>query len=643
MLAFAWPWAGTAADYFTGTSTRLAASLCAGIGGHAGAVEIAGLHFAYRHLRSTRPLSRTWRPAVLPDGRMTVFHGYFDNAADVAEALSADPADLATLYAVAVATWGDDADRRIIGEYCALIAQPGRRRLRLSRSPLRAPPLFYHHDGNLAIAGSVPRLFFAAGIPRQLNEVRVADSAMINFSDQEASWFEGIHRVPLGCAVELEPGRPRRLRRYYDPLAISPIQVKDDDECIARVRELLDEGVRKCLSGFTTPAVTLSGGLDSPQVAVRALAAIPPNGTLPTFTFVPEDGFDGRVQPGMTGDERATVQAFAAMHPRLEPHFTANQGYEHDHRWTDFFHLMGGAPSGLCNMYVFHGLFAGAAKRGCDVLLVSDWGNNAFSDKGYWGFVEYFLTGRWRQTWQALRDFPIRKRSMSWRFVAQCLLPLLPNSLWRLARRFALPNERSMLDVMQPFTREYRAASGADRRLKASGLVFERYQPWNARHARRLLLQNDDGEAAEIYQAFEQMYDIPQRDPLAYRPLVEFCWGLPTKMFLRDGQMRWLAKQVAKGIMPEDQRANRLNGRWDADWHLRMSRRRNDFLAEIDRLARDEPMAAMVDIPRLRENLENWPDQTEVDPQKYGPREYMVPRALLTTRFIHYVEGRNAP
>jgi asparagine synthase (glutamine-hydrolysing) len=304
---------------------------------------------------------------------------------------------------------------------------------------------------------------------------------------------------------------------------------------------------------------------------------------------------------------------------------------------------MGGAPSGLCNMYVFHGLFAEAAGQDCDLLLVSDWGNNAFSDKGYWGFVEYLLTGRWRQLWLALKTFPVQNRSMLWRFVAQSLLPLLPDRLWRLARRIVFRNGQSALDLMQPLSREYRYSSGADQRLKERGLVFERYQPWHKRHAIQLLLQNDDGEGAEIYQAFEQMYGVPQRDPLAYRPLVEFCWSLPTNMFMRDGQMRWLAKEMAKGIMPEEQRANRLNGRWDADWHLRIGRRRKDYIAELDRLAGDERLGGMLDIPRLRASLETWPDQTEVDAQGYMAREFAVPRALLTAQFIDYVEGRNTP
>ncbi|HVH48561.1 MAG TPA: asparagine synthase-related protein [Sphingomicrobium sp.] len=640
MIALVWPWGDSTRHSQAPDPKRLAASLCAGIGGRCVDGLLGRIAFAYRPLRGS-PASRPWRPALLDDGRIVLFHGYFDNADAIAAELGIPPIEPASLYGHAVAAWGDGADAKIVGEYCAVVIDQERRTGRCSRSPLRAPPLYYHGSEKQLIIGSVPRIFFAAGLDQRLNEARVADSAMINFSDQEASWFEHIQRVPIGAIVELERGRPRRLNCYYDPLAIRAVPVASDAQCITRVGELLDEAVRACVSGFAKPAATLSGGLDSPQVAVRTVAALPPDHVLPTFTFQPEPAYDGRVQAGMIGDERPLVEKFAAMHPRLDPHFTANEGYEHDHRWDDFFHLMGGAPSGLSNLYVFHGLFAGAAREGCDVLLVSDWGNNAFSDKGYWGFVEYFLTGRWRQLWRALRNFPVQDRSMLWRFVAQCIMPLLPARLWRGTRGLLFGRSGSMLELMQPLRREYREASGANRRLRKAGLVFERYEPWNARHARQLLFQNDDGEAAEIYQAFEQMYGVAQRDPFAYRPLVEYCWGLPTKMFMRDGSTRWLAKELAKGIMPEAQRQNRLNGRWDADWHLRIGRRRADYLATLEQIERDERLGQMIDVPRLRKVLEDWPDSTDVQIRAYSTREFAVPRALLTARFIKYVEGRN--
>jgi asparagine synthase (glutamine-hydrolysing) len=640
MLAFAWPW-HEAIEGRSGLAERLGASLCSGIGGRASTAEIDGLHFAYRPLRSRSALSRTWRPAALASGQICAFHGYFDNAADVARELSADQSDLAALYGLAVERWGDQTEQRVIGEYSAIIAEPGRFRLRLSRSPLRAPPLHYFSDEQLAAASSVPRALFAAGVERRLNEAHVADSALINFSDAEASWFEDVHRVPLGSVVDLERGQNRRLRKVYDLLAMPDVRMANDADYIARAGELLDEGVKACMAGFRHPGATLSGGLDSPQVAIRALAALPAGQRLPTFTFHPEPGFDGRCEPGKLADERPFVEAFAAMHPGLEPHFTANEGNGHDHRWNDFFHLMGGAPSGLCNMYVFHGLFEEAAKRGCDLLLLAEWGNFTFSDKGDWGFVEYLLKGRWRQLWLALARQPNQHRSLLWRFFARVVLALLPDRAWALVREVAQPERQYLVDLMQPLSKEYRIASGANQRFRESGVLLDRYQPWSRRDAQQLLFRNNDAETAEIYQAFEQMYGIAQRDPLAYRPFVEFCFGLPVEMFLRDGQMRWLAKQLAKGIMPEEQRINRLNGRWDADWRLRVKRRRDDYLAEIDRLAGDERMAAMLDLPRLRAALENLPDQTELDPQKYFGPEFAVPRGLLTARFVNYVEGRN--
>ncbi|HXG80458.1 MAG TPA: asparagine synthase-related protein [Sphingomicrobium sp.] len=587
--------------------------------------------------------TRAWRPAVLPNGWIVVFHGYFDNALSIGVDLGAGSASPAQLYGMAVARWGDEADRRIIGEYCAIIADPDGKGIRLSRSPLRAPPLHYFLGEELVAAASVPRALFAAGAERRLNEEKLADSALINFSELEATYFQDIKKVPTGHVVELRRGRPRGLRQYYDLFACPKVRLKNDADYIARAGELLDEGVRACLAGFTRPGATLSGGLDTPQVALRALAALPNDQKLPTFTFHPEPGYDDRVQDYFLGNERPLVEAFAAMHPRLEPHFTANEGYEHDYRWNDFFHLMGGAPSGLCNMYVFHGLLAGAARERCDVLLLAEWGNYTFSDKGEWGYVEYFLTGKWRQLWLALSRIDNDNRSVFGRFLVRCILPLMPDAVWSWARRLAKPNHRPFLDMMQPLSPSYCATSGAQRRLEQSGVNIERYQPWNRRHAQRLLFLNGDADAPEIYQAFEQMYGVALRDPTAYRPFVEFCFGLPVEMFMRDGRMRWLAKEMAKGLMPEEQRANRLNGRWDADWHLRIGRRRADFLAEIDRLEVDGRMATMLDFPRLRAALEDWPEETEVDPQRYYVREFAVPRGLLTARFINWVEGRNQP
>lgn len=641
MIACAWPSGKVAEHANSPLEDRLAAALCAPIGGQAAAFRCKGIAFAWRPLDQNRAAIAAWQPALLEDGRILAFHGYIDNRTELATTLGADPNDLPALYGRAVSVWGEDADSKIIGEYCAIIADPAQVSLRLSRSPLRGPPLIYACDEQVMAAASVPRALFAAGIERELEEQRVVDSAMINFTDHEASWFKGLKRVPLGSVVVLERGSPARMRRYYDLARVPQQRLPSLEAYVARTSALLDEAVRVTLQGFERPATTLSSGLDSPQVAVRTARQLPEGQKLPCFSFHPEAAWDGITDPGTHGNERPMVEAFAALHPQLEVHFTDNPGYGHDHRWNDLFRVMDGAASGLCNMYVMHGLFAGASQRQRDVLLLAEWGNYTFSDKGDWGFVEYFLKGRWGQLAKALRKNGNMAHPLWYRFVSLCLVPLIPDRLWRFLVRKRRPDQINLHELMIPLTADFRSRSGADKRWASANYLFERYQPRNRAHARRLLFANLEAESSEILQAFEQLYGIPCRDPLAYRPFVEFCFGLPTEVFLHDGELRWLAKELAKGVMPEEQRANRTNGRWDADWLHRIKRRRADYLEELDRIEDDPELSRMLDVARLRKALLELPDQTPTDRQLYYPMEYTVMRGLLTARFVNYIKGRN--
>ena len=641
MLSFAGPLESDCAELPADLGARLAASLGAGIGGEAGHVAVGGAHFVLRRAQALRGHMRSWRPARTPRGGYALFHGFIDNAAELAAVLACDPHDLAALYGSAAARWNEDADRRIIGEYCAVVFEPERRSVRLSRSALRAPPLHYARHAGRLVAASVPRAIFAAGVPMRLNEQKLADSAWLNSVDQAADWYLDLARVPLASVVTIDPGAVRA-HKYYDLLAAREVRLRRAEDYVEQAAALLDEAVAKALAGASRPGLTLSSGLDSSQLAARALGRLPAGQRLPTFTFVPEPGWDGIVPNGMNGDERAMVEAFAAMHPRLDPYFTANKGAAQDHRWPELFHAMGCAPAGMCNMYVFHGIWQGAREQGCDRLLIGEWGNYTFSDRGDWGFVEYLRNGRWGQLYRALRDHPNDDRSFLRKLVALSLVPLLSDRAWRAWKRVMHPRERLPLTLMSPLRPDYRKRTGVEERARATGFLYGRYQPRTARQARAHIFANTDGEGAEIYQGFEQLYGIEQRDPYAYRPFAEFCFGLPTEMFLRDGERRWLAKQLARGVMPEEQRTNRLNGRWDADWHLRIGRKREEWRAALDRVATDPRLGQLIDVPRLRRALDEFPPQTSPDIAVWGPLEMGVPFALLTARFVDFVEGRNA-
>lgn len=52
-------------------------------------------------------------------------------------------------------------------------------------------------------------------------------------------------------------------------------------------------------------------------------------------------------------------------------------------------------------------------------------------------------------------------------------------------------------------------------------------------------------------------------------------------------------------------------------------------------------MAELIDIDRLIALLDDWPEETPLDPREALPRDVGITRAIMAARFINFVEGRN--
>lgn len=622
---------------------RLGASLVAGLGRFAGQqrsqTAIAASALPHRDERK----ARTWTPATVGPA-LVLLAGHLDNVTSIAAELGTavpsrdDPAALARLYGMAVLSWGDDADRRVIGEYSAIILNEDARLLRLARSPLRAPPLHYFTSAERVIAASVPRAIFACGIDRQLDEIKLADNALFNLGNEERGWFAGINRVPLGSVVELTPGG-QLCRNYYDIAALPRIRRASTADYVAEAHELLREGTTACLAGSRKPAIMLSGGLDSALIAGKALEVMPEGAPLNAFTFVPESTGRGADTTGWYSDERPWVEAFCQKHPRIVPHFCDNANGGFDSRMEDLFFTTGGAPINQTNVAFYHQLWAAARAEGCDRILLGEFGNVTFSARGDWAYREYFRTLRWCQLYRALRGAADDGRPLYRRFITQVLMPMLPDSVWNWQRRVrGMPN---IFEIATPLRDDYALDSGATARARAANVAATRANERTRLSDMADIHRTGWGGFSDIYHGFEQLHGITQRDPTAYRPFFEFCAGLPSELFLHDGVDRWLAREMGKGVLPEAQRLNRLFGRHNPDWHVKLSRRRSELLQELDRLERVPRLARMLDFAKVRAALEDWPEADALTNEARLVREGAIPRAFLLARYINYVEGRN--
>jgi asparagine synthase (glutamine-hydrolysing) len=594
-----------------------------------------------RHMRSRQsPLWRQWQPARAASGRLVLFHGWFDNCAAIATELGVENSDPAFVYGAAVDRWEDNADDHLLGHYCTILHDPQTRSARLARSALRAPPLHYFHGPDSIGASSVPRVLEIMGLARLINPRKMVDALYFNPTEDE-DFLVGSWRVGLGNVVHLAPA-DRRKHCFFDPLdqPHGTNRGKSAD-LVAEADHLLEEAAAVAIAGARKPGVQLSAGLDSSNVAARILRVLPPGQRLKSFTNIPSSGCTQEDVPFHCLNEQSGVEAFAALHPRLDTHFINNEGVGFDHRLETMFLAMGTGQSCLPMNFRFHGLFQRARDEGCDLILSSDLGESTFSSWGDWGYSEYFCRLRWGKLYQALAADDIGDRAMVRRLISRALVPLLPDRWWKAMRRW-LGKDTQPLNVHIAGLRQSALTDDSViERARAAGVSFERDQYASRRQLRIDQLARGDIESSDYQQGLEQLYEVRLRDVPAYRPLFTFCTSLPTEMFMRDGTMRWLARELGRGEMPEAQRKGRNIGIQYSDWHALLTPRVAEMRAAVKAARTDPELDRFIDFDVLDQTLDNWPVQSSLDDAVYFPCAFTLPRALAMVRYLQFMTGSN--
>lgn len=595
------------------------------------------------------------QPVIGGNGRYAmVFDGRIDNRDEIGVALSIGAPDLAGLSDATLAMrsferWGVDSFLRWIADFALAVWDDVDHRLIVARDPYGYRPLaYYHHNERFAFASLPHLLHVLPWVPRDLDEQTLSNALSQLPTEPERTFYKGLVNCPAGHFLMVDHGGVRAHRYYLLADHIKPIRQARDEDYVEEARLLFATAVTARLRSNGPIGSFMSGGLDSSTTAVFAAEQLAREGKrLPVFTSVPEDEWDGLDGSNFYGDETPYVRAIAAQHPNLDLNLIQSAGRSHYEHQDAFVRLCGMPMRNVLNLSWFHAILEEARGRGIKVMLEGLAGNMTLSYRGDDIYNQLFGQRRYRQLWAEL-NFANKD---GWRRLPRATFShlvrgRLPERFWdrieKLRGRGDLDDRWQRYSVIQEtFGRELHVV---DRARAAGWNYFGRPDIVNRRFWRESI-ERFWGSYAPIAKGLSALHRIDLRDPFGDRRIVEWCFGVPEDQFHRNGTGRWLIKRMMKGVLPHEVlHKPRDLGLQTSDWHLRMTRVRGRMLADVDTMADDADLARMIDLPRIKAMLEDWPEHTIVNDA--DDRVFFlpvnVPMAMQIGRFVQLFKGTNA-
>lgn len=482
-----------------------------------------------------------------------------------------------------------------------------------------AAPVFPRRRAIVATARSV--IFAWGNLPRRLDDVRVAEDMASRHSEPRSTYWRNVQSVLPGEVLTVTSDA-HRIHRYYDLAERGePVRLPKDSDYVEAAGELVRGAVGSALRASETPSLLLSGGLDSPTIAVVTsdlLTEHPGAAPLLSFTAVPSPEWDGRVPGRRIGNEGPLVQMLQEREPALDARFVAATGLDADAvlmRMNEYAEVPVNSPGNQHWLHECRRLSRAAGRR---TMLTGTSGNATLTYGGLPCLASLLRTGRWPTLW---REAATLRPGLRPRQRPPGLVPTQshpsevrpPHALGRagprlwfgtvLPGRVILPG-RVDQDIEQP-------PSTRNRALDTTG---------GADHPRR-----------------------GGRDPLGDRRIVEWYLGLPDEQYLHRGRPRWLVRRCMADRLPAEMLAG-IPGRQGADWHLRLGRNLLHIRHTFAGWRSDPEVAGRIDLDRLLRVLDIWPARTPLssaDHPDYLLAQYGIDGALATGHFIRWAHGRS--
>lgn len=574
----------------------------------------------------TQPLIGASGAALVADIRL-------DNRADLQGELCVSAADArslcdAGLLLAAWERWGEACFDHLVGVYAFAVWEPAKRRLILARDPLGQRPLHYHRTAGRLVFASMPAgVLTLADSPAAPDEARLTEfMAQVPYRGPR-SFYRDVERVEPGTLLVFGQ-TSARTQTHWSPRYSPGLGVRDD--LVEALRAHLDQAVEAQLRGLSdTVGAHLSSGWDSTAVTATAARLVGSRGgRVVAFTAVPKVGAEWSAPKNRHGDEGRLAAIQADLFDNIE-HVRVMSDGRSPLDGFDADDVLGGGPVlNPCNRVWASDIDRAARARGISVLLTGDYGNATLTYRGTDGLRDLAAGRRWTRWLRQARGL-VRAGHLRWRGVfAASFEEVGPKALWAALRRL---------------NGEWVAPPGAHSALRPAvwAEITKGTGPSGDTFERRLSSLNLS-DAGGYLKASLARWGVDLRSPLADRRLVEFCLSIPWEQIVADGAAPFLPQVVLADRVAPQVLCATTRGYQAVDWHVGLSSARAELEAELDRLEQWAPTAAILDLPRLRRLLRDWPKTGWEQQSAITNYRVALQRGVVAGRFARRVTGTNA-
>lgn len=463
---------------------------------------------------------------------------------------------------VAIENWGIEAAlKRLVGMFAFAVWDCGRHELVLARDRLGEKPLYYGWQGSAFLFGS--ELKALAACPQWVQEVDRDALALFmryGYVPMPYTIWQGVRKLLPGSYLTIPAGAtPAALPTptfYWRVLDVASCQVHDDLDDQTAIDALAGH-LKRAVAGQMIADVPLgaflSGGVDSSTIA--ALMQTLSDRPIRTFSIgFAESDYDEAV------NAKAVASHLGTDHTEL--YLSPADALAVIPRLPEIYD----EPFGDSSQIPTH-LVAAMARKHVTVCLSGDAGDELFG-----GYNRYFLG---RSLWKRMRLLPRGLRTLAGRGI-HFLAPQAWDQLGRLLpHRLRQP---ALGDRMHKLARVLDAASADDlyrhfvsQEEHPEAVVFGGREvpiwadmeaaffaasPRGADFTERMMFHDQVGYLADDIlvkvDRAAMAASLETRIPLLDHRLLEFAWSLPLRMKIRNGQGKWLLRQVLYRHVPRE-------------------------------------------------------------------------------------------